>query len=76
MNLAFAGCEIYLDRQQLRLAGPIVHLNPQVHDLLTHLLRNRDRVVSKAELLDEATLFSPATIWTVGPVRTLPDLRE
>ena len=59
MNLAFAGCEIDLDRQQLRLAGPIVHLKPQVHDLLTHLLRNRDRVVSKAELLDEATLFSP-----------------
>jgi DNA-binding winged helix-turn-helix (wHTH) protein len=32
-----------------------VHVEPQVFDLLVHLLRNRDRVVSKDELFD--------TIW-------------
>jgi hypothetical protein len=48
MNLAFAGCEIDLDRQELRRAGEIVHVEPQVYDLLIHLLPNRHRVVSKA----------------------------
>ena len=55
MNLAFAECEIDLDRQELRRADQIVHVEPQVYDLLIHLVRNSHRVVSKDELLD--------TIW-------------
>ena len=55
MSLIFAGHEIDLRRQELRRAGQIVHVEPQVYDLLVHLVRNRDRVVSKDELLD--------TIW-------------
>ena len=55
MNLAFAGNEIDLDRRELRRAGRTVHVEPQVYDLLVHLLSNRHRVVSKDELLD--------TIW-------------
>ena len=55
MSLVFAGHEIDLRRQELRRAGQIVHVEPQVFDLLVHLVRNRDRVVSKDELLD--------TIW-------------
>jgi len=55
MSLVFAGHEIDLRRQELRRSGNIVHVEPQVYDLLVHLVRNRDRVVSKDELLD--------TIW-------------
>ena len=55
VSLVFAGHEIDLRRQELRRAGQIVHVEPQVYDLLVHLVRNRDRVVSKDELLD--------TIW-------------
>jgi TolB-like protein len=55
MNLAFAGHEVDLDRRELRRAGQVVHVEPQVYDLLIHLLSNRHRVVSKDELLD--------TIW-------------
>jgi DNA-binding winged helix-turn-helix (wHTH) protein len=36
------------------LRGPegLVHLEPQVFDVLVHLVRNRDRAVPKTELLD------------------------
>ncbi|HEY7579107.1 MAG TPA: winged helix-turn-helix domain-containing protein [Acetobacteraceae bacterium] len=56
MNIVFAGHEIDLRRQELRRAGQIVHLEPQVYDILVHLVSNRDRVVSKSELFD--------TIWS------------
>ncbi|MCW8084039.1 winged helix-turn-helix domain-containing tetratricopeptide repeat protein [Sabulicella glaciei] len=52
MRLGFAGYEMDLRRQELRCAGARVHVEPQVFDLLLHLMRNRDRVVSKDELLD------------------------
>ena len=52
MNIVFAGHEIDLRRQELRRAGQIVHVEPQAYDLLLHLVRHRDRVVSKDELLD------------------------
>ena len=55
MPLTFAGHEVDLRRQELRREGIRVHVEPQVFDLLVHLVRNRDRVVSKDELLD--------TIW-------------
>src|ERR1700733_474260 len=55
-GLVFAGHEIDLRRQELRRAGEVVHVEPQVYDLLLHLIHHRDRVVSKDELLD--------TIWS------------
>ncbi len=55
MRLRFASCELDLDRQELRRSGEPVHVEPQVFDLLAHLVRNRDRVVSKDELIE--------TIW-------------
>ena len=55
MTLAFSEYKIDLNRQELRRDGQVVHLEPQVFDLLHHLVINRDRVVSKDELLD--------TIW-------------
>ncbi|MCU0986494.1 MAG: winged helix-turn-helix domain-containing protein [Acetobacteraceae bacterium] len=55
MRFSFATCELDLDRQELRREGEVVHVEPQVFDLIAHLVRNRDRVVSKDELIE--------TIW-------------
>jgi TolB-like protein len=55
VTLVFAGHELDPRRQELRRAGEVVHVEPQVFDLLTFLIRNRDRIVSKDEILD--------TIW-------------
>jgi adenylate cyclase len=41
-----------VDRRELRCGGALVPLAPQVFDLLLHLLRCRDRVVTKDDLLD------------------------
>ena len=52
MRIAFADHELDLGRQELRRGNRLVHIEPQVFDVLLHLVRNRDRVVSKDELLD------------------------
>lgn len=52
MRLSFASCELDLGRQELRREGEVVHVEPQVFDLIAHLARNRDRVVSKDELIE------------------------
>ena len=44
-----------MDRRELRRGHELVAVEPQVFDLLAHLIRHRDRVVSKDDLL--------ATIW-------------
>ncbi|MFC0526633.1 ATP-binding protein [Phytohabitans kaempferiae] len=38
--------------RELRAHGTVVHLEPQVFDVLAHLIANRDRLVPKEELLD------------------------
>ena len=52
MDFRFGDFEINLARRELRRAGAVVHLEPQVFDLLVHLVQNRDRIVSKDELID------------------------
>jgi pimeloyl-ACP methyl ester carboxylesterase/DNA-binding winged helix-turn-helix (wHTH) protein len=49
---AFEDCELDTDRYELRRAGAPVAVEPQVFDVLAHLVANRDRVVDKHELLD------------------------
>jgi pimeloyl-ACP methyl ester carboxylesterase len=39
-------------RYELSYRGESVHVQPQVFEVLTHLVQHRDRVVPKAELLD------------------------
>ena len=39
------------DRRELRRDGELVAMQPQVFDLLVHLLKHRDRVVSRDDLL-------------------------
>jgi pimeloyl-ACP methyl ester carboxylesterase/DNA-binding winged helix-turn-helix (wHTH) protein len=48
----FADCEVDPGRFELRRGGDVVHVEPQVFTLLTHLIAHRDRVVAKTELLD------------------------
>jgi TolB-like protein/DNA-binding winged helix-turn-helix (wHTH) protein len=48
----FADLELDLRRHELRRGGAVVHIEPQVFDLLAFLLKNRDRIVSKDEILD------------------------
>jgi predicted ATPase/DNA-binding winged helix-turn-helix (wHTH) protein len=50
--LRFAGCELDLDRFDLRRDGVRCALEPQAFDVLAYLVAHRDRVVSKGELLD------------------------
>jgi TolB-like protein/DNA-binding winged helix-turn-helix (wHTH) protein len=55
MKYRFSDFEIDLALHELRRKGASVHIEPQVFDLIVHLVRNHDRVVSKDELID--------TIW-------------
>jgi DNA-binding winged helix-turn-helix (wHTH) protein/tetratricopeptide (TPR) repeat protein len=48
---AFRGCELDEELFQLRRRGRVVKLEPKAFDLLAYLLRHRDRVVPKPELL-------------------------
>jgi TolB-like protein len=52
LALRFGDCEIDLGRQELRRGGRVVPVEPQVFDLLLHLVRNRSRVVTKDELIE------------------------
>jgi DNA-binding winged helix-turn-helix (wHTH) protein/tetratricopeptide (TPR) repeat protein len=48
----FGDCELDEERYEVRRRGRPVRLEPRVFDVLHHLLRHRERVVAKAELLD------------------------
>jgi pimeloyl-ACP methyl ester carboxylesterase/DNA-binding winged helix-turn-helix (wHTH) protein len=50
---AFEDCELDTEAFELRRGGEPVRIEPQVFDVLVHLVRHRDRVVLKEELLDE-----------------------
>ena len=52
MIFVFGDCELDLDRFELRRAGRLRPVEPQVFDLLAVLIRERRRVVLKEELLD------------------------
>jgi adenylate cyclase len=65
VSFRFTDFEIDIARHELRRAGTIVHTEPQVFDLLVHLIRNRDRIVGKDELFDviwEGRIVSEATL--------------
>jgi TolB-like protein len=65
MTLSFDDCEIDLERRELRRAKHIVHVEPQVFDLLVCLVQNRDRVVSRDDLIAsvwEGRIVSESTL--------------
>ena len=49
---AFGDYELDTRAHELRRAGERLHVEPQVFDVLAHLFANRDRLVTKDELLD------------------------
>ena len=51
MIYRFGDYELDTQLFELRSAGSPLPLEPKVFDLLTHLIRSRDRVVTKQELL-------------------------
>jgi len=53
VGVRFGDCELSVERLELRRADKIVDLEPQVFDVLVYLLRHRERVVPKTELLDQ-----------------------
>jgi TolB-like protein len=55
LRYLFEDCVLDTDCRELRRGPALVAVEPQVFDLLVHLVRHHDRVVSKDELL--------ATVW-------------
>ena len=53
MGVRFGDCELSVERIELRRDGEIIDVEPQVFDVLAYLLRHRERVVPKTELLDQ-----------------------
>ncbi len=51
MRYLFEDCVLDTDRRELRRGAHLVAVEPQVFDLLVHLVRNRERVVGKDDLL-------------------------
>ena len=51
MRFLFGDCALDPTRRELWRGGEAVHVEPQVFDLLLHLVRNRDQVTSKEEML-------------------------
>jgi TolB-like protein len=47
----FENCSLDTDRRELHRAGESVAVEPQVFDLLIYLVENRDRVVSKDDMI-------------------------
>src|SRR4051812_35157953 len=55
MQYRFADFQLDLSQHELRRGGKSVHIEPQVFDMIVHLVRHHDRIVSKEELIE--------TIW-------------
>ncbi len=51
MQFLFADHALDADRRELRRGSELIAIEPQVFDLLVYLLQNRDRVVSKDDLI-------------------------
>jgi TolB-like protein len=51
LRYLFEDCALDTDRRELRRGSELVAVAPQVFDLLVHLIRHRDRVVTKDDLL-------------------------
>ena len=52
MQFLFEDYTLDIDRQELRRGSQQIGVEPQVFDLLVYLVQNRERVVTKDDLLD------------------------
>ena len=67
MRYFFEDCVLDTDKRELRRGGDPVSIAPQVFDLLEFLILNRERVVSKDELIDaiwKGRIVSDAAVTT------------
>ena len=67
MRYVFEDCSFDADRRELHRGTEAVAVAPQVFDLLDYLIRHRERVVSKDELIDavwEGRIVSDAALTT------------
>lgn len=62
----FGRCELHVGTRELRVDGQPRALEPMPFDLLTYLLRHRDRVVSKDELMDQVWLGRIVSVGSVA----------
>ena len=65
MILQFGPFTVDTERRELRGGGAVIHVEPQVFDLLGYLAKNRNRVVSKDELFEvvwKGRIVSEATL--------------
>ena len=56
MLFRFEGCVLDASRRELRRGPELVDIEPQVFDLLVYLIENRERVVSRDDLI--------ASVWS------------
>jgi TolB-like protein len=52
VQLLFGDCALDAERRELTRGSEVIATGPQVFDLLLYLIRNRERVVSKDDVLD------------------------
>jgi TolB-like protein len=52
MRYVFGNCRLDSALRELRRDGETIHVEPQVFDLILHLVRNRDSVVSQDDLFE------------------------
>ncbi len=72
MIYQFAGFELDTDTGELRRAGQSISIAPKAFSVLTYLVKNHDRMVSKSELLDafwSAKVSEAALQTTISLVR-------
>lgn len=62
----FGRCELHLGARELRVEGQPRALEPLAFDLLVYLLRHRNRVVPKDELMDEVWLGRIVSVGSVA----------
>jgi pimeloyl-ACP methyl ester carboxylesterase len=53
MRYLFDCCELDVDTHELRRAGAVQPVQPQVFDLLRHLVSNPDRLITRDELIEQ-----------------------
>jgi adenylate cyclase len=67
LRYLFEDCVLDTDRRELRREGTVLSVPPKVFDLLVYLIQNRERVVSKDDLISaiwESRIVSDAAITT------------
>ena len=66
MPISFEEFSLDVDRRELRRGSRLIAIGPQVFDLLVYLIKNRERVVSKDELLDMVWSGRIVSLSTLG----------